>query len=404
VSPEVIGSRAGIRAGRPGEWPAGFVRTQADRDAVLTLAHLVTMVPSELHALAWRQGTARRCLEAVLRGRAGTATDRAIAAGVATRQVRAALDRAGVRTACPGDEEYPAMLLDLPDPPACLFLRGSSTVRWPPAVAMVGARVCTPYGREVAASLAGSLAAAGLVVVSGAARGIDTAAHRGALDGGGRTAAVLGSGIDVPYPRGNRGLLEEIAGRGVIISEYPPGSPAVPRRFPARNRIVAALSAGVVVVEGAEGSGSLITAEFAEDLGREVMAVPGPVNGPLSAAPNQLIRDGASLVTSAGDVFDSLGMVGRLDGTPPSSTPPSPPSPALGPDAKLMLSRVPGSPVTLDALASSAGMDPAAALRTLAALELHGLVREEGGRYRLAGARESARSGAPARRPRRAGG
>lgn len=404
MSPEVIGSRGGIRAGRPGEWPAGFVRTQADRDAVLTLAHLVSMVPSELHALARRQGTARGCLKAVLGGRAGTATDRAIAAGVDTGQVRAVLDRGGIRMACPGDDEYPAMLLDLPDPPACLFLRGSSTAGWPPAVTMVGARACTPYGREVAASLAASLAAAGLMVVSGAARGIDTAAHRGALDGGGRTAAVLGSGIDVPYPKGNRGLLEEIAERGVIISEYPPGSPAVPRRFPARNRIVAALSAGVVVVEGAESSGSLITAEFAEDLGREVMAVPGPVNGPLSAAPNQLIRDGASLITSADDVFDSLGMIGRLDGTPPSSTPPSPPSPELDPDAELMLSRVPGSPVTLDALASSAGMDPASALRTLAALELQGLVREEGGRYRRAGTREPARSGAPARRPRRADG
>jgi DNA processing protein len=404
VSPEATGSREGITVGRPGEWPDGFVRTQADRDAMLALTHLVTMVPSELHALAWRQGTARRCLEAVLRGRAGTATDRAITAGVDASQVRAVLDRAGVRTACPGDDEYPAMLLDLPDPPGCLFLRGSSTVRWPPAVAMVGARACTPYGWEVAASLAASLAAAGLVVVSGAARGIDTAAHRGALDGGGQTVAVLGSGIDVPYPKANRALLEEIADRGVVLSEYPPGSPAVPRRFPARNRIVAALSVGVVVVEGAEGSGSLITAEFAQDLGREVMAVPGPVNGPLSAAPNQLIRDGASLVTSADDVFDSLGMVGRLDGTPTSSTHLSPPSPALDPDAKLMLSRVPGSPVTLDALASSAGMDPAAALRTLAALELHGLVREEGGRYRRTRDRETARSGAPARRPRRAGG
>jgi DNA processing protein len=401
VSPDGTGSREAISAGRPGEWPHGFVHTRADRDAVLALTHVVSMVPAELHALAWRQGTARGCLEAVLRGRAGTSTDRAIAASVDTTQVRAALDRAGVRTAFPGDDEYPAMLLDLPDPPACLFLRGSSTARWPPAVAMVGARACTPYGSEVAASLAASLAAAGLVVVSGAARGIDTAAHRGALAGGGRTAAVLGSGIDVPYPRGNRRLLEEIAERGVIISEYPPGSAAVPRRFPARNRIVAALSVGVMVVEGAEGSGSLITAEFAEDLGREVMAVPGPVSGPLSTAPNQLIRDGASLVTSAGDVFDSLGMVGMLDNAPVPPMSPSTPSPELDRDAKLMLSRVPGSPATLDALASSVGMDAAAALRTLAALELQGLVREEGGRYRRAGNRETARSGAPARRPRR---
>jgi DNA processing protein len=375
VLPEGFGSREGVRAGRPGEWPEGFVRSQADRDAVLALAHLATMVPSELHALAWSQGTARRCLEAVLRGRAGTATDRAIVGAVDTGRVRAALDRAAVRTACPGDDEYPAMLLDLPDPPACLFLRGSSTARWPPAVAMVGARSCTPYGREVAASLASSLAAAGLVVVSGAARGIDTAAHRGALDGGGRTAAVLGSGIDVPYPKGNRGLFEEIVERGAIISEYPPGSPAVPRRFPARNRIVAALSAGVVVVEGAESSGSLITAEFAEDLGREVMAVPGPVNGPLSAAPNQLIRDGASLVTSAVDVFDALGMVGTIPESFPEAA-----TPELDPDAALMLSRVPGSPATLDNLASSAGMDTAAALRTQAALEVDGLVRAVGGR------------------------
>ncbi|MGH2723303.1 MAG: DNA-processing protein DprA [Actinomycetota bacterium] len=236
------------------------------------------------------------------------------AGGIDVRRVSQALRRAGARLAVPGDGEYPERLLDLPDPPACLFLRG----RPPPgaggrpevAVAVVGARACSPYGREVAEGIGAGVAAAGVAVVSGAAIGIDGAAHRGALRVGGPTVAVLGSGIDTAYPQRHRGLIDRIAEAGSVLSEYPPGVKPEPRRFPARNRIVAGLARAVVVVEGAPGSGSLITAEFAQDLGRDVLAVPGPVTSPLSQAPHELIRDGGTLVRGAEDVLAWLDLWG----------------------------------------------------------------------------------------------
>ena len=371
----------------PGTWPAEFVRDPVDREALLVLAHLEAMTPGDLHLLALREGTAERCLAAVRTGRASTDGDRAIAGEVDPAAVREELDASEARAVCPGDAEYPAALLDLHDPPACLFVRGTPVAGGPPAVAIVGARRCTPYGREVAEAFGAGLAAAGLVVVSGAARGIDAAAHVGALRAAGRTTAVLGSGIDTAYPRGNRDLIDRISASGTVVSEYPPGVEARPRRFPARNRIVAALSRGVMVVEGAEGSGSLITAEFAEDLHREVMAVPGPITGPLSVAPNELIRDGAALVTSVRDVLAAMGVEGGSGGSgsgSPGSASPDPPA-GLTEEENDVLAGLPGSPVTLDAVAATSGLDAGRALQALAALELRGLVSSEGGRYRRAG-------------------
>jgi DNA processing protein len=372
-----------VGAEPPGAWPEGFAATALDREALLVLSHLGSLTPARLHALAWQEGSARRCLAAVRRGRLATGADRAIAAAVDPKEARLRLDRAGGRMVVPGDPDYPPGLLDLPDPPGWLFARGGPLVGWPAAVAIVGARRCTPYGKEVAGVLAGHLAAAGVVVVSGAARGIDAAAHQGALRADGMSAAVLGSGIDVSYPRANARLIDRLAVSGAVVSEYPPGHPALARRFPARNRLVAALSDGVVVVEGAEGSGSLITAEFAQDLGRDVMAVPGPVTGPLSAAPNGLIKDGCHLVASSDDVLDVVGL-SRLPG--PGRTPePSIHGRDLGDDERQVLARLPGSPVTVDAVAAAAGIDPRRALGALASLELEGLVRYEDGRYRRAG-------------------
>jgi DNA processing protein len=373
----------------PGTWPAGFVRGPADRDALLVLAHLQAMTPGDLHRLARREGTAARCLAAVRRGGASSDRDRAIARAVDPDVVREELDRSGARAVCPGDAEYPARLLDLHDPPASLFVRGRAMAGGPAGVSIVGARRCTPYGREVADVFGAGLAARGLEVISGAARGVDAAAHEGALRASGRTTAVLGSGIDTAYPRGNRDLIDRIAATGTVVSEYPPGVEARPRRFPARNRMVAALSRGVVVVEGAAGSGSLITAEFAQDLHREVMAVPGPVTGPLSVAPNQLIRDGATLVTSVGEVLVTVGMeVGSGDSASPGPGPPSLAEVAgLTEEESGVLAGLPGSPVTLDAVAATSGLDAGRTLRALAALELRGLVSSEGGRYRRTGSR-----------------
>jgi DNA processing protein len=366
----------------PGAWPEGFVSGPPDREALLVLSHLVSMTPRSMHRLAASAGTARACLDAVRRGQAGTAADRIAAGSIGAAAVRKRLEAVQGRFVVPGDPEYPPPLLDLPDPPGWLYVRGRRLIPWPTAVAVVGARTCTAYGREVAAAVAGGLADAGVLVVSGAARGIDAAAHEGALRAG-ATAAILGSGIDVAYPRANRHLLDRIAETGAVLSEYPPGSPAVPRRFPARNRIVAALSRAVIVVEGAEGSGSLITAEFAQDLGREVMAVPGPVTGPLSRAPNGLIRDGGHLVTCAEDALDVLGLAA---GPPKAVDTGEADAPeGLSADQRRVLDRLPGSPVTVEAVATDAGIDPARALRALSALELRGVVRSEGGRYRRSG-------------------
>jgi len=385
-----------VRAGTtppPNGWPERFVAGPADRDALLVLAHVDGITPRRFHELAWEVGSARRCLAAVRRGKAGSEGDRSRASHVSAEQVNAALAGLGATQVCPGDEAYPVQLLDLPDPPACLFVVGRPLATAPATVAIVGARRCSTYGREVAEMLGRGLAAAGLTVVSGAALGIDAAAHRGALSSDGTqvtatcepgfpTMAVLGSGIDCPYPTSNRGLIQRIAVAGAVLSEYPPGTPALPWRFPARNRLVAGLSQAVVVVEGAPGSGSMITAEFALELGREVFAVPGPVTSPLSAVPNQLIREGAWLARGPEDILEVLGLEPAEPGTGPSS-----PMNAAGEVGSLaaterrILDAVAGHPVTADAVATHAGLAVGQALSGLVALELRGLVREVAGRY-----------------------
>jgi DNA processing protein len=371
---------------KPVVWPPGFVAREADRDALLVLASLEGILPRDLHALAWREGSASACLRAIRGGAAGTANDRAIARTVRPAEVREALAGCGARAAGPGDDEYPDALLHLADPPVCVFVRGRRMVPWPAAVTVVGSRICTPYGREVAEAIGGGLADAGVTVVSGVALGIDAAAHIGALRVGGPTAAVLGSGIDVAYPASNAGLIEDIAAAGQVLSEYPPGVRARQHHFPARNRLVAALGLAVVVVEGAEGSGSLITADFAQQVGRTILAVPGPVTGPLSAAPNDLIRDLATLVRGPEDVLEAIDMA------PSNTTDDDDVVPSdLSEEERIVLARVSGASAAVEAVADVAGMSPARALAVLSALELRGLVVSEGGRYRRPHARPKRR-------------
>ena len=279
------------------------------------------------------------------------------------------------------DEEYPRCLLELRDPPAWLFVRGHSLSGLGTAVAVVGARLCSPYGRDSAVTLGGLLAEAGLTVVSGAALGIDGAAHEGALGAGGHTVAVLGSGLDRPHPQTNRGLIERIGNEGTVVTEYPPGAVAQPRWFPARNRIIAGLSDGVIVVEGAARSGSLQTAEFAgEGLGRQVMAVPGPIDSPLSEAPHELIRAGAALVSDADDVLDALGVF-RPVVEDEVASPPVPPA-LEGTNEGSVLAVMSGRPASLEALAEAAGLALGPALVALSGLELRGMLQVQGGRYR----------------------
>jgi DNA processing protein len=226
---------------------------------------------------------------------------------------------------------------------------------------------------EVAADLGRGLAVAGVVTVSGGAVGIDAAAHRGALDAGGVTVAVLGCGIDVAHPASNRALFERIEASGTLMSEYPPGTSAEPFRFPARNRLIAALSRGVVVVEGAAKSGTRITAEHAVDLGLDVFAVPGPVTSPLAETPLGLIRDGATMIRGTADLLEDLGLEGGgagVGGVPRG----------LSEDERRVLASL-ATAMLPTAVARAAGMPVADTLTVLIALEIHGLVRGVGGRF-----------------------
>ena len=206
------------------------------------------------------------------------------------------------------EARYPQLLAQLHDPPRQLHVRGDPEVLAQPSVAVVGARSCSPYGAQVAHDLARALTGAGVVVVSGLARGIDGEAHRGALEAGGTTVAVLGCGIDRDYPRSHAELAGRIRQSGAVVSEYPPGVEPAPWRFPARNRIIAGLCLATVVVEARERSGALITADFALELGREVFAVPGEITAALSAGTNDLLRQGAAPLLSAHDVLFALGL------------------------------------------------------------------------------------------------
>jgi len=293
--------------------------------------------------------------------------------------VLAQLPATGARLVAANDREYPGALMDLFDPPAGLFVRGDRLDRLEPRVAIVGARNCSPAGREIASILGGALAGAGVCVVSGGALGIDAAAHRGALEEG-TSVSVLGSGIDHAYPPQNRQLLERVVTSGALVSEYPPGVPALPFRFPARNRIIAALSRAVVVVEGAVGSGSMITADHALDIGREVFAVPGPVAGPLSAVPHFLIREGATLIRGPEDLLSDLGLEPVAAGVSGSegAAPPSPQG--LGSAERRVWEALTVSSAP-DRLASLTGLSLPEAVSALVGLEMRRLVIQMGGRY-----------------------
>jgi DNA processing protein len=274
-----------------------------------------------------------------------------------------------------GDSAYPPLLRAIHDPPATLWLRGDANpgVLAAPSVAIVGARACSGYGRSVARMLARELARAGAVVVSGLARGIDGEAHRGAIDGGGRTLAVLGCGIDRDYPAVHAELARRIvASGGLVVSEYEPGVEPAPWRFPARNRVIAGLSLATVVVEARERSGALITADFALDDGREVLAVPGEITSALSSGTNALLRLGATPVTCSADVLEAIGLAPDEAAV----------QPALGLEQAAVLDALASGVVTVDELVRATGLDVGAVASALTGLELSGLVAEADGEYR----------------------
>lgn len=288
---------------------------------------------------------------------------------------------ADVVSLLPGDERYPALLGAIGSPPR-LDVRGSLHASDGLAIAIVGSRRATPYGLEVAETLAAELAGRGVTIVSGLARGIDTAAHRGALGAGGRTLAVLGNGIDVVYPPENRELSRAIAHQGAVISQFPRDAPPLNYHFPVRNRTIAGLSLGVVVVEAGERSGALITAALAADLGREVFAVPGRMGSEMSRGPHGLLRDGAILVRDWADVVQELPEQWRRAVRVPSEGSESAGRTVTSTEAVVLAALKPDEALHIEELTARVALTPGRLAATLLTLELEGRARQlEGQRW-----------------------
>ena len=282
------------------------------------------------------------------------------------------LDQPGNSLLTLADADYPRLLLEIADPPALLYCKGRRELLDRTCLGMVGSRNATPQGLRDAEAFAHALSDAGLTIVSGLALGIDAAAHRGGLAGAGSSVAVIGTGLDRIYPARNKALAHQLAEGGLIVSEFPLGTAPLPGHFPSRNRLISGLARGVLVVEAATDSGSLITARVATEQGREVFAIPGSIHSPLSRGCHALIKQGAKLVESAADILDELAWQQRI--AAPVRMPAAPPDPVLD--------VMDGAPVTLDTLLQRSGLTLDALSAKLLALELDGQIASlPGGRY-----------------------
>lgn len=342
------------------------------------------MVPRDLVALTllpwtWWRGVGERLrrswpadqlLDALLTERKPAGYTAADLRERASRALEVAV-RQGIAAVAWSDPEYPPALAAIADPPLVLWVAGCRDALCPHAVAIVGSRAGSPYALAVAQELAADLAGRGIVVVSGLARGVDSAAHRGALAGGGATIGVLGCGADVVYPAEHRALAGEMRRQGAIVSELVPGTPPLPHFFPLRNRIISGLARAVVVIEASERSGSLITARLALEQGREVLAVPGNVLNGRNRGGHALLKDGAKVVETADDILEELGLDhgggARSSGQSGAAADP------------LLTCLPPGDCCDLDALAERSGLAISRLLPRLLELELQGLIRRIGG-------------------------
>lgn len=296
-------------------------------------------------------------------------------------EIAAALDwaaEAGNAVLTLADSAYPQRLLDAPDPPTVLYVKGRIELLNAPALAIVGSRNATPQGEANAEAFAAALSDAGLTIVSGLALGIDASAHRGGLRGNGSTVAVIGTGIDRVYPGRNQTLAREISSRGVIVSEFPLGTPALKENFPRRNRIISGLALGCLVVEAAERSGSLITARLAGEQGRDVFAIPGSIHSPLSKGCHKLIKQGAKLVDDARDILDELDLP-AAPGTAAAAS-------KHNAETAGLLDCIGFDPCDLDTLASRSGLTAERLYAILLQLELDGWIASlPGGRFQRIG-------------------
>lgn len=311
------------------------------------------------HERLARFGSAARAFDETVGPKQGVAARAAASAALRDAAV------IGARLILVTDDTYPAALRDLRDPPPVLFALGADETLAAPVVAIVGTRLATSYGERVTRELAGALARAGACVVSGMARGIDATAHRAALDAGGRTAAVLGTGVDVAYPAAHRPLHRDIASHGLLLSEWVPGARANAGSFPRRNRVIAALASVTIVVEAGTRSGALITAEHALELGRTVAAVPGAIDALTSAGTNALLRDGAQLIASAADALALAGLTAPLV-RPVAGT--------LSGDECVVWEALAGGAPDIDTLASRTRLPAARCLAAVTTLELAGTI------------------------------
>ncbi|MEM7417623.1 MAG: DNA-processing protein DprA [Gemmatimonadota bacterium] len=353
-----------------------------ERAALLALDRLPGVGPRTVHKILSRFGSGRAAMAArapafaAVAGREAAHARRVeIDTGASVRLLDRALET-GMRVVAFGDADYPRRLEALADPPVLLFFRGRTTLLDAGGVAIVGLRRAPARARESARALGFALARRGVTVVSGLALGVDGAAHVGALEGGGPTTAVLGTGADVPYPRSHTRLFHRIAEHGLLVSEFAPGTRAAPWHFPRRNRVIAALADDVVVVAAGARSGALITVDHALDLGRDVWTVPGPIDGPGYRGSNRLLQDGAHPLVSIDAFADRFGP------PVPSSAPPR--STGLDGEARVLDVLADGD-APLDDVAARVGLPLPAVLHLLTSLELAGVVeRLPGARFRRA--------------------
>ena len=355
--------------------------------ASLRLSLVPGVGPLTRQALLERFGSAEAVLRAApsrLREVPGVGTTLAHKIASANEEIDAERELAlcrqhGVAIVADSGPAYPRLLREIHSPPAFLFVHGEFKPEDALAVAIVGTRHATSYGRQQAERLAAGLARAGLTVVSGLARGIDAAAHRAAIQAGGRTLAVLGSGVLNVYPPEHKGLAEDVRKHGAVLSENPPLCEPVAGAFPQRNRLISGLSLGVVVIEAAERSGALITARHAMEQGREVFAVPGRVDNRTSRGCHRLIRDGAKLVECVEDVLDEFGPLVEAAPRPDGTVMHHPAELKLNELELQVLNAIPGEPISIDRVVEASGLPVQRVLATISVLEMRSLLRRVSG-------------------------
>lgn len=363
--------------------------SSGERLAMVRLAMIAGVGPRLRRALLERFGTAAAALAAApseLRALQGVGPKLSAAIARSADEIDAAGEieqcrRHGVGLLAAGDPDFPTQLAEIPDPPAVLYVRGQIEPRDALAVAIVGSRHATQYGLAQAERLASSLARAGLTIVSGLARGVDGAAHRGALAAGGRTIAVLGSGVLNIYPPEHDALAAEVAAGGALVSENPLFSEPFSGAFPQRNRLISGLSLGVIVVEASTHSGALITVRHAVEQNREVFAVPGRVDSRMSHGCHRLLRDGARLVETADDVLEELGPLAARVPLPSGEVVHHPAELSLNELERQVLAAIGGNTTSIDAVVSTSGLPTPQVLSTLSVLEMRRLVRRISGNF-----------------------